>query len=106
MSEAIQVFTTVDSEAAAQKLSAVLVKERFAACVQVSGPITSTYWWQGQLETSQEWLCIIKSERSLYGVLEAVIKQSHPYDVPEILAMPVVAGNKDYLDWLIAELKF
>ena len=104
MSEFIQVFTTIDSEAGAQSLSNVLVDKRLAACVQIIGPITSTYHWQGQVETSREWLCLIKSEQSLYGQLEQVLKEIHPYDVPEILSLPVMDGNADYLDWIHTQL--
>lgn len=106
MSEFIQVFTAIDSESGAQNLSKVLVDKRLAACVQIVGPITSTYHWEGQVEISKEWLCLIKSKQSLYEQLEQAIKKNHPYDVPEILSLPVMDGNADYLDWLHAELKF
>jgi periplasmic divalent cation tolerance protein len=68
--------------------------------VQVIGPITSTYRWNDGIETAEEWLCLIKSRQDLYGELEEGIRELHPYDVPEILAVPVLAGNLAYLDWL------
>jgi periplasmic divalent cation tolerance protein len=104
MSEPIQVVTTTGSREEADKIAGALVERRLAACVQVVGPITSTYHWQGKLETSQEWLCVIKTLRSRYTPLEAAIRELHSYDVPEILAFGVVAGHRDYLDWLAAEL--
>ena len=104
MTEAIQVVTTVASPDEAQKLAAALVEARLAACVQVIGPIASTYRWQGKLETSQEWLCAIKTLRANYAALEAAIRAAHSYQVPEILAFDVVEGNRGYLDWLTAEV--
>ena len=104
MSEAIQVVTTVGSQEEAQKLAAALVAARLAACVQVIGPIASTYRWHGKLETSQEWLCAIKTLRANYAALEAAIRAAHSYQVPEILAFDVVEGSRDYLDWLSQEV--
>ena len=103
MTGAIQVFTTVDSEDAANQIARAVVERRVAACAQVLGPITSTYWWEGAVETSLEWLCLIKSTESQFGSLEAAIRDKHPYDVPEILAVPVSAGSSAYLDWLRRE---
>ena len=100
MTDAIQVFTTTETEADARHIADVLVRKGLAACVQVLGPITSTYRWQGKIETTGEWLCIIKSTQELYEELEKRILKTHPYDVPEVLAVPVTAGSRDYLDWL------
>jgi periplasmic divalent cation tolerance protein len=105
MTNAIQVITTTDSREDAQQIATALVERRLAACVQVIGPINSTYRWEGQIETGEEWLCLIKTQQGRYAELEAAIKALHSYDVPEILAMPVVAGNAGYLDWLIAGCK-
>ncbi len=66
MAEFIQVMTTIDSKEGAQKIAEALVAKRLAACVQVAGPITSTYWWQGEMEIAQEWLCIAKTRNELY----------------------------------------
>jgi periplasmic divalent cation tolerance protein len=104
MADCIQVITTIGSKDQADKLAQALVARRLAACVQVAGPITSTYHWQGKIETSQEWTCLIKSLESKYTALEAAIRELHPYEVPEILATRVVAGSKDYLDWVAAEM--
>lgn len=82
----------------------MLVEKRLAGCVQVVGPITSTYWWQGRIEQAEEWQCIVKSRQDLFDALAEAIWAGHPYDVPEILAIPVVAGGKDYLAWLGGEL--
>jgi periplasmic divalent cation tolerance protein len=104
MTEAIQVVTTIGSQQEAATLARELVARRAAACVQVSGPLVSTYHWQGRIETGEEWVCVIKSLASKYSQLEQMILELHPYDVPEILAVPVLAGHRRYLDWLATEL--
>jgi periplasmic divalent cation tolerance protein len=101
----IQVFTTVGKREDAENIAKVLVEKRLAGCVQIVGPIKSTYWWKNNVETSEEWLCFIKSKKLLYGELEKAIKEIHPYETPEIIAVPIVSGNKDYLEWLNNELK-
>ena len=98
--QAIQVFCALPSRHAAESMARQLVENRLAACVQVLGPISSTYRWEGAIETAEEWLCLIKSREDLYRALEAAIRASHPYEVPEIIAVPISAGNPDYLDWL------
>ncbi len=102
--EYLQVFTTVEKKSDAVKIADTLVKKRVAGCVQILGPIKSTYWWKGSIEKTQEWLCIIKTQKFHYNEVENIIKKIHPYEVPEILAIPVVAGSKDYLKWLDNEL--
>jgi len=105
MMEVIQVVTTMDKKQDAQKIAKSLIAKRLAACVQIVGPIISTYWWQDKIETAEEWMCIAKTEKRLYTELEKEIRENHPYDVPEILAMPVILGNQDYIKWLSTELK-
>ncbi len=100
MVEHIQVLTTTGSKADAQAIADALVAQRLAACVQVVGPITSTYRWQGKVETAEEWLCIAKSRGDLYQAVERAIRAVHPYEEPEILAVPVTAGSASYLRWL------
>ncbi len=103
MADYIQVVTTTERREDAERIGRALVEERLAACVQVAGPITSTYRWQGKIETAQEWQCWAKSRRDLYDRIERAIRRLHPYEVPEVLAMPIVAGSADYLAWLDAE---
>ena len=105
MKDYIQVMTTVEDQAQAEKVAETLVAAKLAACVQVVGPITSYFRWQGKNEKSTEFLCLIKSRRYLYEKIESEIKKVHPYEVPEILAVPLVAGSADYLRWLAAEIK-
>ncbi len=103
MTDYIQVVTTTERREDAEQIARALVGERLAACAQVTGPITSTYRWQGKIETAQEWQCWAKSRRDLYDRVEQTIRRLHPYEVPEILAMPIAAGSGEYLAWLNAE---
>lgn len=105
MNEYIQVATTVATEEEAGAIARLLVEKHLAACVQVIGPMTSHYRWQGEIETAGEYLCLAKSRAALYSEIEAAIKAIHPYEVPEIIAMPVISGSKEYLAWLGAEVK-
>jgi periplasmic divalent cation tolerance protein len=99
----LQVLTAIDSEEKARVLQRILLEGRVAACVQIVGPVHSAYWWQGEIEEAREWLCLAKTHADSYGRLESLIKQNHPYETPEIVALPIVAANQDYLDWLGTE---
>ena len=101
--EYLQVVTTLDDEGKARAMAREVVKARLVACAQVLGPITSVYWWQGALEEAGEYMVVMKTKREYYQRLEEFIKGRHPYTVPEILAFPVVEGNRDYLEWLEEE---
>jgi periplasmic divalent cation tolerance protein len=105
MLDYIQVVTTTEHREDAERIARTLVEERLAACVQVVGPISSTYRWRGTIETAQEWQCWAKSRCDLYDQIEQAIRRLHPYEVPEILAVPVLAGSASYLAWLDAEVK-
>jgi len=98
--EYIQVYTTVENRADAERISKVVIEKKLAACVQTAGPIISEYWWEGKIEKGEEYVLIMKTKTSLYEDLEAAIKLHHTYDVPEIIGIPVVKGNKAYLDWI------
>ena len=103
MTDFIEVHTTIDSKEAAQKIAEMIVAKRLAACAQVSGPITSTYWWQGKIEQAEEWRCIAKTTRERYDDLEQAICENHSYETPEITVTSIIRGNKNYLDWIEAE---
>jgi periplasmic divalent cation tolerance protein len=98
--EYIQVLTTVSSEEDAKRIADNLLGRRLAACVQVVGPILSRYRWQEELEEAREWQCLAKTEAALYGEVEAAIRETHPYDEPEVIATPIVAGSSGYLAWV------
>jgi len=80
------------------------VTRRLAACAQVSGPITSHYHWQGQKETSEEWIVTMKTRRDRYDALQLLILDLHPYEVPQIVATAIVDGSEDYLQWIYQEV--
>ena len=100
MSEIIQISTTTEKQQDARRIAAALVEKRLAACVQVSGPIHSTYWWKESVEQSTEWVCTAKTRRALYPRVEETILELHPYDVPEVIAVDIVAGSQAYLQWV------
>lgn len=94
------ILSTLPSLKLAEKIATVLVKEKLAACVNISAKIQSVYEWEGKLRKEAEHLLFIKTKRSLYKKLEARLKELHPYEVPEILALPIERGSKAYLDWV------
>ncbi len=105
MTTYIQVMTTLGEREDADRIARLVVERRLAACAQVIGPVSSTYWWRGELESATEWLCLIKTERRLYDDIEAAIRSAHPYETPEIIAVPVEAGSDAYLAWLSGEVR-
>ncbi|MBO3754944.1 MAG: divalent-cation tolerance protein CutA [Candidatus Brockarchaeota archaeon] len=105
MGEYIQVLTTTGKREDAVRIAKILLERKLAGCVQIIGPVSSSYWWKGKVEEAEEWLCIIKSKMDLYNELEETIKENHPYEIPEIIAIPIVSGNRSYLEWMNTELK-
>ena len=105
MGRYIQVSTAVEKKEDADRIAKILVETRVAACVQVIGPIRSTYWWKGKVEEASEWLCVMKTREELYSDLEASLKAVHPYEVPEIVAVPLTKGSEGYLRWIEEETK-
>ena len=77
-----------------------MVDARLAACAQVIGPLASTYHWQGRLETAEEWYCFLKTTEERLPALQARLRELHPYEVPEIIAVPIADGDPAYLGWI------
>ncbi len=100
MVDCFQVTTTLPDRAAADQMAARLVEERLAACAQVLGPLSSTYIWKGQIEQAAEWYCNLKTTKMRLAELQERIRELHPYQVPEIIAIPILEGNADYLKWI------
>ncbi|WP_141577245.1 divalent-cation tolerance protein CutA [Actinomadura sp. WMMA1423] len=96
----VQVTTATDSRAEAAELARSAVAERLAACAQLVGPIASTYWWEGEIESAEEWMVLFKTSADRFDELASLITEGHSYDTPEIIATPVVAGSMDYLAWI------
>jgi periplasmic divalent cation tolerance protein len=105
MTDFVLVLTTVPDERTGSELGRVLVEERLAACVTVSPAARSIYRWEGKLCDEAEHILFIKTRASLYDQLEARIKALHPYKLPEIVALALERGFRDYLDWMGAETK-
>jgi periplasmic divalent cation tolerance protein len=105
MTDALLVMTTVEKAEDGERLARVLVEGELAACVQILPAMTSVYRWQGQIERATESIIFIKTTQSAYSVLETVIKRHHPYQIPEIVALPITNGSVDYLGWLMNNVK-
>jgi periplasmic divalent cation tolerance protein len=104
MTEFLQVTTTVGTRQDAERIAAQLVEQRLAGCVQINGPIQSTYRWQGAVETTEEWTCVAKTCNLQFAAIERLLADLHPYDVPELVATPITAGSDAYLKWLKEQL--
>ena len=100
---AILVLTSLPDHEGALALARSLVKGRLAACVNVGAPVESMYHWRGEIETAREVPVVIKTRQALYGAVEAAVKAAHPYELPEIIAVPVIHGLAGYLDWIDTE---
>jgi periplasmic divalent cation tolerance protein len=98
------VLVTAGSEAEAESLARHLVDHRLAACVSIT-PIRSVYRWQGEVQAEAEWQLVIKTDLSQFDAIAQAIAQHHSYEVPEIIALPIVAGLPDYLTWLQAQVQ-
>jgi len=105
MSRYIQVVTTVDRKEDATRIAQALVEKQAAACVQVVGPVESTYRWEGTLETNEEWQCLIKTEKRHFTAVRKLISAMHPYEVPEIISLPILQGSRKYLGWISEQVK-
>lgn len=101
--ESLLVLTNLPDADAAAALAARLVEKRLAACVNVMAPARSVYRWQGKVEDAQEVPVLIKTSAARYGELEAAIRELHPYELPEIVAVPIAHGLPAYLAWVAAE---
>ena len=100
---ALLVITNLPDRAAAEKLADTLIAERVAACVNILAPCRSVYRWQGAVQHDEEHPVLIKTTRERYAALEAAIRAAHPYELPEIVAVPIERGLPAYLAWVAAE---
>ncbi|MDT3670522.1 MAG: divalent-cation tolerance protein CutA [Aromatoleum sp.] len=103
MTDTLVVLTNLPDAAAAHALATRLVELRLAACVNILAPCRSVYRWQGAIEDAEEFPLLIKTTAERYPALEAEIRDRHPYELPEIVAVPQVRGLPAYLDWIAAE---
>jgi len=98
----IVVFITAADRAEAEKIGNRLVAEKLVACANIGADIHSIYWWRGKIESSSEVPVMFKTRTSLFDKVAARIRELHSYEVPEIIALPIIHGYKDYLDWIDA----
>lgn len=101
----IVVMVTASNRQEAELIGRALVEKKLAACCNIVEPIQSIFYWEGKLNQEREVLLIIKSMRDHFDRIVSVVKQSHSYTTPEIIALPIVAGASDYLDWVKEETK-
>ena len=101
----IIIFVTTADKLEAEKIAQALLKEKLIACANIMGPVSSHFHWSGKIEHAEEYLLLMKSRQSLFDELAAEVKVLHSYEVPEILALPIIKGSKAYLGWLGSSLK-
>jgi periplasmic divalent cation tolerance protein len=104
MTNKIVVFSTCGSQEEAEQLARRLLEARLAACVNVIMQIRSYYWWKGKIEEAGEWLLVIKTSREAFDRVRSVLEAAHSYELPEVLALPVIEGSPNYLAWIDREL--
>ena len=105
MTDKIVVLSTCPTQEEAERLARILLDARLAACINVIPRIRSYYRWKGAIESADECLLVVKSSRELFSSIGAVLEKEHSYEVPEVLALPVVEGATNYLNWLLANLR-
>ena len=101
----LTLFITVSGPEEAHKRAEVLIKQRKAACVNIVPRVSSLFWWQDNIDTAQESMLIVKTKASLLSEIIILVKEIHSYDMPEIIALPIVGGNQDYLAWIDEEVE-
>lgn len=99
----VVMITTADEEEA-HRIAELLVNQRKVACVNIVPRVDSLFWWQGKPVSAQESLLIIKTQASLLPEIVSLVKEAHSYEVPEIIALPIIGGSEDYLKWLDSEV--
>jgi periplasmic divalent cation tolerance protein len=101
----IVIFVTTSTEQEAHKVAELLLTKKKAACVNIVPRVDSSFWWQGKLDSARESLLIIKTKASLLPEIIEMVKSVHSYEVPEIIALPIIGGNEDYLKWIDDEVR-
>ena len=88
-----------------EKIATMLLKTRKAACVNILPGVASVFWWQGKLDSARESLLLVKTKASLLKEIVRLVRENHSYEVPEIIAVPIIGGNQDYLEWIGKEVR-
>jgi len=105
MKNPILISTSFDDRQQAEKLLAILLQQRIVACGQITGPVSSSYWWKGSITTATEFVLSMKTIMAHYDLVESTIQTNHPYEVPEIIAVAISHISDDYRDWILQELE-
>ncbi|HEX79324.1 MAG TPA: divalent-cation tolerance protein CutA [Dehalococcoidia bacterium] len=101
----VVLFITTGADEEAQLISRVLLEQKKAACINIVPEVSSLFWWKGKIDSTHESLLVVKTKASLIGEIVQLVKEVHSRDVPEIIALPIVGGSRDYLDWVGKELE-
>ncbi|MCK4787984.1 MAG: divalent-cation tolerance protein CutA [Desulfobacteraceae bacterium] len=99
------IFITVGTDEEAKKIANILLSQMKAACVNILTRVSSFFWWQDKLDSVQESLLLVKTKAPVLNEIVRLVKEIHSYDIPEIIAMPIIGGNQDYLEWIDKEVK-
>ena len=105
MSHYLVVIMTTSTKREATKIIQCLLEERLIACANIIGPVSSLFWWKDKIDEATEFLVLMKSSRKLFDKLSKRVKEIHSYEVPEVLALPILKGLPSYLSWLEANLR-
>lgn len=100
MEDCVVVFITTPSAESAERISRELLDERLTACANIIHSVRSLFHWEGKIDDENEWLLICKTRKTLIGRLTDFVRKRHEYKVPEIIALPIIGGNRDYLKWV------
>lgn len=96
----VVIFVTVESEEQAQRISDLLLQRKLVACANIIKNVKSFFWWQGKVDHSDEGMLVMKSREELLGEVVRLVRENHSYEVPEVVALPIIGGNPDYLRWI------
>ena len=100
----ILIMVTASSREEAEKIATTLLERKLIACANILGPVSSRFWWQGKIDSAEEYMIFMKTKRELFDQVADNVKQLHSYEVPEIIALPIVEGAKSYLEWINSNL--
>jgi len=103
--ELVVLFITTTTAEEARRITDVLLNERKAACVNIVPRVSSFFWWQDKIESAEESLLIVKTKAPLLNEVVKLVKENHNYEIPQVIALPIVGGNRDYLAWIDGEVK-
>ncbi len=98
------IMVTASSREEAEKIATTLLERKLIACANILGPVSSRFWWQGKIDSAEEYMIFMKTKRELFDQVADNVKQLHSYEVPEIIALPIVEGAKPYLEWINSSL--